>query len=398
MKEFTNFTFNMYTENVFGKGTESQTGTLIRKYGGTKVMLVYGGGSIKKSGLYDRVVKALKDEGLPFVEFGGIKANPLRSLAEKGVKLALEEKVDFVLGVGGGSAIDTAKAVALGIANDGAIWQFWSGTPAQKMAPVGAVLTLAATGTENSTSAVLVDDLETGEKRGFGWAPCRPVFAVMNPELTYTVSPFQTGAGSADIFAHTFMRYFRRGAAFLTDEFAESVFKTVVKFTSIALDDPNNYEARAELLQANSFSHNDLTGMGRMGPGAGEHPLEHQLSGHYDTTHGAGLAVIMPALLSYFIKHGGPDEIARAAQFAVKVFGVSPDMADLKATALEGIARFRSWIKSIGMPLTLKELGVPENELEAAIKRCADSNHGAIKGYMELDKNAIAEIYTSAAK
>jgi alcohol dehydrogenase YqhD (iron-dependent ADH family) len=205
MKKFANFTFNMYTENVFGTGTEAQTGALIRKYGGTKVMIVYGAGSVKKSGLYQRIVKTLEGEKLPYVEFGGVKPNPLRSCADKGFALALDEKVDFVLGLGGGSAIDTGKAIALGLATS-EFWKFYDGTPAAKMAPVGAVVTLSATGTENSNSTVLVDDVQTGEKRGIGWDPCRPVFAVMNPELTYSVSAWQTGAGAADIFSHTFMR------------------------------------------------------------------------------------------------------------------------------------------------------------------------------------------------
>jgi alcohol dehydrogenase YqhD (iron-dependent ADH family) len=398
MKKFSNFSFNMYTENIFGKGTEAKTGKLILKYGGTKVMLVYGSGSIKKSGLYDTVVKTLSDEKLPFVEVGGVKANPLRSLAEKGLKLALAEKVDFLLGVGGGSAIDTAKAIALGLADGEDFWQFYNGTPAKKMAPLGVVLTLSATGTENSRSTVLVDDIKTGAKRGLMWEPVRPVFAIMNPELSFTVSPFQTGAGSADIFAHTFMRYFMKGAAYLTDEFCEGLLRTVVKFGPIAVSQPDNYEARAELMQAGAFSHNDFTGMGRTGPMAGEHPLEHQLSGHYDTAHGAGLSVIMPALLGYFVAHGSAEQIARAAQFAVKVFGVSADLADLKTTALEGISRFRSWIKSLGMPLTLKELGVPKKDLDDAIKRCLDNNGGLIKGYMDLDKKAVTEIYTSVVE
>lgn len=396
MKKFANFTFNMYTENVFGKGVEAKTGKLIRRYGGTKVMIVYGGGSVKKSGLLGRVVQTLKAEKISCIEFGGVKPNPLRSFTEKGLKLALAEKVDFFLGLGGGSAIDTAKGIALGAANGGEFWQFYDGTPAKKMAPVGVVLSLSATGTENSNSTVLVDDVKTGEKRGIGWDPCRPVFAVMNPELTYTVPAFQTGAGSADIFSHTFMRYFMKGASYLSDEFGEAVMKTVIKFAPVAIAEPDNYEARAELMQAGAFSHNGLTGMGRTGPMAGEHALEHQLSGHYDTTHGAGLSVIMPALLAYFTARGGAEQIAKAAQFAVKVFGASPDMGSLKATAFEGVRRFRSWLASIGMPLTLKELGVPKKDLDAVIKRCLDSVGGTVEGYMNLDKKAVTEIYTSA--
>jgi alcohol dehydrogenase YqhD (iron-dependent ADH family) len=394
MKKFANSGFNMYTENLFGKGTEAKAGKLIKKYGGTKVMLVYGSGSIKKQGLYDRVIKALKTDKIPFVEFGGVKPNPLRSFAEKGLQLAQKEKVDFLLGVGGGSAIDTAKAIALGLAN-GDFWQFYDGTAAKKMAPLGTIHTLSATGTENSRSSVLVDDVKTGQKRGFLWDCCRPVFAIMNPELTYTVNAFQTGAGTADIFAHTLMRYFMRGASALAAEFGEGVLRTVVKYGPIVLRNPNDYEARQELMMAGAFSHNDLTSIGRTGPMAGEHGLESQLSGHYDTAHGAGLSVIMPAMLQYFVNHGTAEHIARVAQFGIKVFGVTADLADPKAAANESIIRFRHWLKELGMPLTLKELGVPKKDLDAVIKRCLDCNGGAVNGYITMDKKAVTEIFTS---
>jgi alcohol dehydrogenase YqhD (iron-dependent ADH family) len=208
MKNFTGFSIQMYTDILFGKNTETEAAGMIRKHGGDRVMLVYGGGSIKKAGLYDRVVKSLNEGGIPFVEFGGIQPNPRRSLVERGIKLAREERINFFLGVGGGSAIDTAKAIALALANDGEYWKFYNGVPALKMAPVGTIHTIAAAGSETSRSSVLVDDLESGLKRGFMWEPCRPVFAIMNPELTYSVSPYQTGAGSADILAHTASRYF----------------------------------------------------------------------------------------------------------------------------------------------------------------------------------------------
>ncbi|GHV91433.1 NADH-dependent alcohol dehydrogenase [Spirochaetia bacterium] len=398
MKNFTNFTFNLYTDIVFGKGTEAEAGRLVRKHGGGKVMLVYGGGSIKKSGLYDRVVRALKDEGLPFTEFGGVQPNPRRSLVDKGIRIARDEKVDFLLGVGGGSAIDTAKAIALALANGGEYWKFYNGTPAEKMAPVGTIHTIAAAGSETSRSSVLVDDLGTGRKQGFMWEPCRPRFAIMNPELTYTVSPYQTGAGSADIVAHTVSRFFTASASRLGDEYAEGTMRTVVHYAPIAIARPNDYEARAELMLAGSFSHNDLTGIGRNGPRGGEHGLESQLSGFYDTAHGAGLAAVMPAWLQYIVDHGTTEQAARVAQFGVKVFGAYPDLSDVKATANDGLNRFRAWVKSIGMPLTLKELNIPKGDLPAIIQRCLDANGGKVPGWVELDAEAVRAIFTSIAE
>jgi alcohol dehydrogenase YqhD (iron-dependent ADH family) len=400
MKNFVNFSYHMYTEIVFGKGTEAETARLIRKYGGSRVMLVYGGGSIRKIGLYDRVVKSLNEAGIPFIELGGVQPNPRRSLVEKGLRLAREGKVDFLLGVGGGSTIDTAKAVALGLANDGEYWKFYNGTPAEKMAPVGTIHTISAAGSETSGSSVLVDDIDSGRKQSFMWTPCRPVFAIMNPELTYSVSAYQTGAGAADILAHTVSRYFFRDSPVsrLGDEFAEGLMRTVIRYGPAAIANPEDYEARAELMLAGSFSHNDTTGIGRSGSRGGEHALESQLSGYYDTAHGAGLAALMPAWLQYIADQGSPEQLARVAQFGVKVFGVSPDMADAKATADQGLRRFRAWIRSIGMPLTLKELGIPGEDLPALIKRCMDINKGLVPGFMELDTQAVTEIFTSIAE
>ena len=400
MKNFTNFNFHLYTDILFGKDTEKEAGKMIRKHGGSRVMVVYGGGSVKKSGLFDRVVKAMKDEGLYFIEFGGVHANPRRSLVEKGIKIAQDEKIDFFLGLGGASSIDTAKAIALAMANNGEYWKFYIGTPAEKMAPVGTIHTIAAAGSETSRSSVLVDDLDTGRKMGFMWEPCRPVFAIMNPELTYTLPAHQTGAGTSDIMAHTVNRYFAKEmhSTCLGDEFAEGVMRTVVKYGPIAIANPTDYEARAELMMCASFSHNDVTALGRGGMRGSEHALEHQFSGHYDTAHGAGLAMIMPAWLQYIVDNGSPDAVARVAQFGVNVFGVRADMVDIKATANAGLDAFRAWIHSIGMPLTLDELGVPKAELADMIKRTVASVNGKISGIVDLDEKAITAIFTSVAK
>jgi alcohol dehydrogenase YqhD (iron-dependent ADH family) len=390
----------LYTDMVFGRGAEAEAGRMVRKHGGSKVMLVSGGGSIRKSGLYDRVTSALRDEGLPFVEASGVRPNPRRAFVDEAVKTARAEKADFFLAVGGGSVIDTAKAIALAAANGGDYWRFWNGTPVGVMAPVGAIPTIAAAGSEMSRSAVLVDDTGTGEKRGITGERCRPVFALLNPELTFSVSPYQTGAGAADIFAHTFMRYFWHDdlASALGDEFAEGLLRTVVKFGPIAVARPDDYEARAELMLAACLSHCDITQGAREGRRGGEHPLEHQLSARYDTAHGAGLAVMMPALLRFVAEHGPEQKAARAAQFLVKVFHAPLDIADPRGTALGGLPLFRDWLKSLGMPVTLKELGVPAAEIPQAVERCVKSRGGRITGFLDLDEKAIAEIYTLAAE
>jgi alcohol dehydrogenase YqhD (iron-dependent ADH family) len=399
MKKFSDFGFHMYTEIVFGKGAESQVADLIKKYGGTKVLFVYGANSIKRSGLYDRVAKNLNDAGIPFVELGGVHANPRRSLVEEGLKKANAFNADFFLGVGGGSSMDTAKAIALAVANGGEYWKFYAGTEPKKMAPVGVIHTIAASGSETSRSSVLVDDMGTGFKRGFMWKACRPCFAIMNPELTYTLPAYQTAAGATDIFAHTYMRYFTNYASYLGDRYCEGTLRTVVKYARAAVENPEDYEARAELMLAGSFSHNDLTGIGRGEDGhGGEHGLEQQLSGHYDTAHGAGLAVVMPALLEYAVRHGSPDQVARVAQFGAKVFDVESDFGDPSGVATEGISRFRAWLKSIGMPITLKELGIPKEDLPGVIQRCADSTGGRINGFLTLDEKAVAEIFASVAE
>jgi alcohol dehydrogenase YqhD (iron-dependent ADH family) len=395
MKHFTNFSFYPYTDILFGKDTEKETANMILKYGGKRVMVVYGGGSVKKSGLFDAVTKVLKDKGLYYAEFGGVQPNPRRSFVEKGIKFAQDENIDFLLALGGGSAIDTAKAIALAMVNNGEYWKFFGGPLPEKMAPVGTIHTISGSGSETSRSVVIVDDLETGRKLSVNADCCRPVFAIMNPELTYSVSAYQTGVGAADIIAHTVGKYFTKDdpASSLGDEFAEGLIRTVIKFAPIAIANPNDYEARAELMMAASFSHNELTSIGRSGNRGGEHPLEHQLSGHYDTAHGAGLAVIMPAWLQYIADNGTKEQVERVTQFGTKVFAVKADTA--KAAANAGLDAFRAWLRSIGMPLTLAELGIPKADLEAVIKRAVDTNKGKISGYIDLDEKAIRAIYSS---
>ena len=397
MKDYINFTFHMYTEDVFGKDTENQTGALVKKYGGTKVLIVYGGGSVKKSGLYDRVVASLDKEGIKHVDFGGVKSNPTRSFAYKAIEFAKKEKIDFVLGIGGASAIDTGKAVALAMVYDGDVWDFYSAKLLPtKMMPVGTIHTISAAGSENSGSTVLVNDIgDDRRKIGTMWpGVARPVFAIMNPELTYSVPAFQKGAGAADAFAHTLERYLNRKSCSLADELAFAVLRNVVKYGKAVIDNPSDYEAHAEMMLNATFAHNDITGLGRAPGSFTVHGLEINLSGRYDTTHGAGIALVMPPWLTYVVNNGSLEDVMRIAQLGVHVFGVIPDMADPKRTALQGIQRLREWLKSLGMPLTLKELGITDKPEDVA-KYARANPEGIMPGFLDLDKKAVAGIFAS---
>jgi alcohol dehydrogenase YqhD (iron-dependent ADH family) len=397
MKKFTDYNLHMYTDIVFGKDTAKQAASKVKQHSGTKVMLVYGEGSIKRSGLYDIVTGSLKQEGVPFVEFGGVKPNPLRSFAMKGLEKARRENVDFLLGVGGGSAIDTAKAIALGLVYDGDIWDFYSGNAApRKMQKVGTINTISAAGSETSGSSVLVDDITGTFKKAIMFPNVvRPVFAIMDPCLTFTVSKHQTAAGAADIFSHTFERYFTDSSSYLADQFAAGLLRSVIKYTPVAIERPDDYEARAELMLAATFSHNDITSVGRRNCGFTAHGLEAYISGHYDTAHGAGLAMVMPAWLKFIADNGGESKQARAAQFAVDVFGVQPDMGDLRSVAIEGVNRFRAWNRSIGMPLSLKDMGIPESDIPEIVKNTRSNAQGVMTGYMDLDKKDVEMIFRS---
>ena len=396
MMEYGNFTLKIDSEIVFGRGTEKETGRFVKEYGGSKAMVVTGSGSVKKSGLFDVVTASLTENNISFMEFSGVEPNPRRSYAEEGVRTALAEGVDFILAVGGGSAIDTAKAIAIGAANGGDFWQFYLGKAPEKALPTGVVLTIAASGSETSRSCVLVDDVDTGNKKGL-WSPFRPRFAIMDPVLTYTLPPYQTAAGCVDILSHTFMRYFSNYPSYIGDRYGEATMRTVVKYAPLALSEPENYEARAELMLAGSLSHCDLMYVGRPQDSAGgEHALESQLSGHYDTTHGAGLAVVMPALLKYFVRHGTEEQVARVAMFAKNVFDAPAGTAGAAETAERGIGLFEDWLGSIGMPVTLSGLGIEEAEIPGVIARCMKARGAKIEGFMVFDEEAVSEIFYSA--
>lgn len=341
------------TEVVFGKETENQAGAEVKKWGGTKVLVVYGGGSAKRSGLLDRVEASLAKEGLAFEELGGVKPNPRLALAEEGVKKAVEMQADFILAVGGGSSIDTAKAVAHGAANPAeALWDIWTKkVPLTKSLPVGAVLTIPAAGSEMSDSAVLTNEA-IGKKAGINTPFNRCKFAIMNPELAATLPKYQIACGVTDIMMHTMERYFiPESQCEMTDEIAEGLLRTVIKNGPKVLENPANYDAMAEIMWCSSISHNNLTEAGR-GKDFSVHKLGHALSAKYDVAHGASLAAVWGSWAKYI--YGGA--VDRFARYARKVWGAEQE--DDQAAALTGIAKTVEFFRFIGMPVSLKELGV----------------------------------------
>lgn len=384
-----NFTFRIPTRIIFGKGTESQVGAEAARYG-NKILMHYGGGSIKKYGLYTRVLKSLKNAGLEIIELGGVQPNPRLSLVKKGIDLCRRETIDFILAVGGGSVIDSAKAIAAGIPYEGDVWDFFTGkVSVEKAIPVGVVLTISAAGSESSCNSVITNE-EGMYKRGIGSDMLRPRFAILNPEITYTLPPDQTACGAADIMAHVMERYFTTVKDVdLTDRLCEATLKTVIKNVLIVLEEPENYAARAEIMWAGSIAHNDLLGTGRTGDWA-SHQIEHELSGIYDVPHGAGLSTIFPAWMKYVYKN----DPERFAQFAVRVWNVEPDFRDFEKTALEGIKRLKDFYREIGLPVTLKEMNIPYDRLEEMAEKCTEN--GPRGNFVKLDRDDVLEIFMMA--
>ena len=350
-----NFTYCAPTKVAFGRGSVDRLGELLKEQGATKVLLHYGGGSAERSGLLGRVRRILDTEGIAWAELGGVVPNPRLSLVYRGIEVCKSEGVDFLLAVGGGSVIDSAKAIGYGAANDFDVWDIFDfkAKPAACL-PVGAIVTIAAAGSEMSNSAVITKD-EGGIKRGSNFDIARPKFAIMDPELTMTLPAYQTACGCADILMHTMERYLNHGDSMeLTDALAEGLMRTVIRNARILTEHPDHYEARAEIMWASSLSHNGLTGCGRGGHGRvgdwASHQLEHELSGMFDVTHGAGLAAIWGGWARYVM----PEAPARFARFARNVMGVTE--TDDTAAALAGIAAYEDFLRSIGMPTTVREL------------------------------------------
>lgn len=383
------FNYCAPTRVIFGKNTELEVGKALKNAGATRVLMQYGGGSIKKSGLYDRVVKAIRDEDIELFELGGVQPNPHLSLVRKAIEIVREQKIDYLLAVGGGSAIDSTKATAVGAVYDGDVWDFYCGKAVPKKAmPVGVVLTIPAAGSEGSNSSVITNE-DGWIKRGLGCDLTRPAFAIYNPELTYSLPAYQTAAGATDIMAHIMERYFTNEPDVdMTDRLCESVLKTIIRQAPVAVKEPDNYVARAEMMWASTVAHNDFLSCFRVGDWS-SHQLSHELSGMYDATHGAALAVAFPAWMTYVYKH----DVQRFCRFAVEVMGVEMDFFHPEETALKGIAALRAFFKSIGMPTTLSELGVPEDKLDVLadkVKRGADGTTGQ---FVKLTRDDCLKIY-----
>ncbi|MBQ8109029.1 MAG: iron-containing alcohol dehydrogenase [Clostridia bacterium] len=386
------FDFNYYTPTqvVFGRNTEQRVAELIRRFGGTKVLIQYGGGSVVRSGLLQRVTDSLDAAGIPYVALGGAVPNPRLSLVYQGIELCKKEHVDFLLAVGGGSAIDSAKAIGYGVASGGDVWDFYDyKRKATACLPLGVILTLAATGSEMSDSSVITRE-EGWVKRGYNSDLGRPRFAIMNPELTMTLPDYQTACGCTDIMMHTMERYFTNGGNMeITDAIAEGLLRTVKANAEILAKDPKNYDARAEVMWAGSLSHNGLTGCGSDGGDWMTHKLEHELGGLYDVAHGAGLAAIWGSWARYVYKNCLP----RFRRFAVNVMDIEPTGSD-DEIALKGIEALEAFFRRIHMPTNLRELGVEptEEELKDMAHKCAvgvNGEKGSARRLREADMLAI---------
>ncbi len=389
------FEFYSPTKVIFGKDVENSVGSEIKKWGGSKVLIHYGSGSIIKSGLLSRVESSLKEEGLEYVTLGGVVPNPRLSLVREGIELCRAEKVDFILGVGGGSAIDSAKAIALGVLYDGDVWDIFDGKVLpSKALPHCNIITLAATGSETSSSAVITNE-EGWLKKGHNSEFNRPKFTLLNPELQFTLPSYQTACGIVDIMMHTMDRYFSPGGINeISDRIAEALLRTVIQYGRVAMKDPTNYEARSELLWAGSLSHNHLTGLGRMGDWA-PHQLEHELSGKYDVAHGAGLAAIWPSWARYVYK----EDVMRFARFACNVWGLHLNYENPSETALRGIEVTAEYFRSLNMPTSITELLGREATIEEmkdmAIK-CTFYGKRTIGNFKVLKEEDILAIYKSS--
>lgn len=388
-----NFDYYAPTKVVFGKDTEKETGRLVKEQGASSVLVHFGGKSAIASGLLDRVCQSLKEEGIAYEMLGGVVPNPRLSKVKEGIELCREKKIDFILAVGGGSVIDSAKAIGYGVANGGDVWDFYSHKrSAAGCLPIGVILTISATGSEMSDSSVITNE-DGWIKTGYHSEYCRPKFAIMNPELTMTLPDYQTACGCTDILMHTMERYFTKGENMeLTDSIAEALMRTVIENTKILKENPKDYNARAEVMWAGSLSHNGLTGCGNGGNDFATHALEHELGGMYDVAHGAGLAALWGSWARYVYR-----EIPeRFHKFAVRVMGLE-DTGDAEEMAMRGIEAMEAFFREIKMPTNLRELGLTpsEEELKELAHKCSlntGGHKGSAKVLYEADMLAIYEM------
>jgi len=389
-----NFEYENRTRIIFGKDKQKKIGELIKPYA-DKVLFHYGGESIKKSGLYDEVVKSLKDAGVEAILLGGVKPNPRLSLVHEGIRVCREQKIDFILAVGGGSVIDSAKAIALGVPYDGDVWDYYqTKKPCGEVLQVATILTLPATGSESSDSSVITNE-ENQLKMGYSSDKIRPLFSIMNPELFYTLPKNQIANGVCDMMSHIFERYFTTTIQRdVTDGLCESTLKAIMKNAKTLNEDNRNYDAWAEVAFAGTIAHNGLLGLGRNQDWAC-HKMEHELSAIYDVAHGAGLAVLTPSWMRYVYK----SNINMFVQFAINVMGVEASFIDPEVIIREGIDRLESFFVSLGLPITLTELGIGENDFEQMAKKAtwySDGKETPVGGIQKLFWKDIVEIYKLA--
>ena len=385
-----NFTFYAPTYFAFGKDTENETGKYVKRFGGTKVLIHFGGGSVIRSGLMDRVKASLEAEGIEYVELGGVMPNPRSGLVYEGIDLCRKENVDFVLAVGGGSTIDSAKAIAAGAVYEGDFWDYYEGKPVDKALPIGTVLTIAAAGSEGSPDSVITKE-EGMFKRGASGEAYRPKFTILNPALTQTLPPYQTACGITDIMAHLYERYLTNTEEVeVTDRMIEALLLTMIHEGPRVMENPNHYDARANILWAGMMAHNNSCGVGRSQDWS-SHNIEHELSALYDCAHGAGLAVVMPAVFTYNLHHN----VMRFAQIAVRVWGCQMDFVNPENTAKAGIEALRQFLISIGMPKNFEELGAKEEDIEKLAHTAVYGNNGTgtMGGFVELSQKDIENIY-----
>jgi len=387
-----NFTFYSPTYFCFGKDSENKIGEMVERFGGKKVLIHYGGGSIRHNGVFDSVVASLNEKKIPFVELGGVMPNPRSGLVYQGIELCRKEGIDFILAVGGGSTIDSAKAIAAGVVYEGDFWDYYgTGKPVNKALPVGTVLTIAAAGSEGSPDSVITHE-DGMLKRATSGEALRPKFSILNPQSTCTLSAYQTACGITDIMAHVCERYFTNTKDVeITDRICEGVLKTMIEESPKVIKNGKDYQARANIMWAGMVAHNNLCGVGREQDWS-SHGIEHELSALYDVAHGAGLAVIMPAWMKYVMKH----DANRFAQFAVRVWGCDMNFADPEITAIEGISRFQGFLASIGMPSNFAELGAKAEDIPELVKHLGVTDAGKMGGFMKLGPKDVDAIYRLA--
>lgn len=389
-----NFQYYTPTKIVFGRGAEEQTGQLAAEQGCKKVLVHYGSGSVVRSGLLERICRSLDAAGISYVSLGGVVPNPRLSLVYEGIRLARKEQVDFILAVGGGSVIDSAKAIGYGVANEGDVWDFYEKRRTAKAClPIGVVLTIAAAGSEMSDSSVITKE-EGWLKRGYSSNYARARFAVMNPELTMTLPKYQTASRCVDIMMHTMERYFNHSENMeMTDGISEHLIRTVMKNAKILMNEPDNYQARAEVMWAGSLSHNGLTGCGTGGGDWASHQLEHELGGMFDVAHGAGLAAVWGSWARY-VMDAAPE---RFAKFAVNVMGVEPEAEKLK-TAQKGIEAMEDFYRALDMPVCIGDMGIEltEEQMRELAEKCSHFGKRTIGCIKKLDQEDMYQIYKEA--